>query len=87
MLEIKSDVVVEDKYSAVQDAGYLDRASMFIPNNVQNHNARKSNETESEYLARLELYKLLHESREKIKNGQVISHEEMMKHLKELKSK
>ena len=84
MPAIRKSADLRNKYGEISEFCHTYREPIFITKNGQGDLAVMSIETYEELMGRLELYQAIEVGLNQIKNGETISEEEMMEHIRNL---
>ncbi len=84
MPAIRKSADLRNNYSEISEFCHNFREPIFITKNGQGDLAVMSIETYEELMGRLELYQAIEVGLNQIENGETISEEEMLKHIKNL---
>jgi len=84
MPAIRKSADLRNNYSEISEFCHNYREPIFITKNGQGDLAVMSIETYEELMGRLELYQAIEVGLNQIKNGETITEEEMMEHIKNL---
>jgi PHD/YefM family antitoxin component YafN of YafNO toxin-antitoxin module len=82
MPAIRASADLCNNYSEISAFCHKNREPVFITENGQGDLAVMSIETYEEFMGKMELYQLIEAGLEQVKNGEIISQEEMMKKLR-----
>jgi prevent-host-death family protein len=78
---IRASADLRNNYGEISAFCHKNREPVFITENGQGDLAVMSIETYEEFMGKMELYQLLEAGLNQIKNGEIITEEEMMKEL------
>jgi PHD/YefM family antitoxin component YafN of YafNO toxin-antitoxin module len=81
MPAIRASADLRNSYDEISAFCHNNREPVFITENGQGDLAVMSIETYEEFMGKMELYQLLEAGLNQIKNGEIITEEEMMKEL------
>jgi PHD/YefM family antitoxin component YafN of YafNO toxin-antitoxin module len=84
MPAIRKSADLRNKYSEISEFCHNYREPIFITKNGQGDLAVMSIETYEELMGRLELYQALEVGLKQIENGETITEEEMLEHIRNL---
>jgi PHD/YefM family antitoxin component YafN of YafNO toxin-antitoxin module len=84
MPAIKGSAILGENYREIAEFCEENREPLFITENGQGKLAIMSMETYDENMGRIELYKAIETGLNQIKNGEVITKEELFEHLNSL---
>jgi PHD/YefM family antitoxin component YafN of YafNO toxin-antitoxin module len=78
---IRASADLRNNYSEISTFCHQNREPVFITENGQGDLAVMSIETYEEFMGKMELYQLIEAGINQIKNGEIVTEEEMMKEL------